>query len=99
LNLDLTLKAAAILLLLISGMEYLVSSVIHLGPVLFANVMFVTSIFSRVPGLRQGRLRPVGRPAQPGDFLLRCLRRRANADGAFGQEHRERARFVGARPV
>ena len=46
-NLDLTLKAAAILLLLISGMEYLVSSVIHLGPVLFANVMFVTSIFSR----------------------------------------------------
>ncbi len=46
-NLDLTLKAAAILLLLISGLEYVLSSVIHLGPVLFANVMFVTSIFSR----------------------------------------------------
>ncbi len=46
-NLDLTLKAAAILLLLISGAEYLISSVIHIGPVLIANVMFVTSIFSR----------------------------------------------------
>ena len=46
-NLDLTLKAAAMALLLIYGLQYLLSSVIHLGPVLIANVMLVTSIFSR----------------------------------------------------
>ena len=47
LNLDLTLKAAAMALLLVYGIQFLLSSVIHLGPVLIANVMLVASIFSR----------------------------------------------------
>lgn len=45
--LDLTLKAAAMALLLVHGIQYLLSSEIPLGPVLIANVMLVISIFSR----------------------------------------------------
>jgi len=46
-SLDLTLKAAAILLLAISGYEFIYESMVPLLPVIIANIIFVTSVFSR----------------------------------------------------
>jgi hypothetical protein len=46
-TLDLTLKAAAILLLTLSGFQFLYYSAVPLVPVILANILFVTSIFSR----------------------------------------------------
>jgi hypothetical protein len=46
-TLDLTLKLAAILLLALSGYEFLYGSTIPLVPVIAANIIFVASVFSR----------------------------------------------------
>ena len=46
-TLDLTLKAAAIGLLALSGYEFFYGSTVPLVPVIAANIIFVTSIFSR----------------------------------------------------
>ena len=46
-TLDLTLKAAATLLLALSGYQFMYESTIPLIPVLLANILFVISVFSR----------------------------------------------------
>jgi hypothetical protein len=46
-SLDLTLKAAAIGLLALSGYQFLFETTVPLAPVVVANVIFVVSIFSR----------------------------------------------------
>lgn len=46
-TLDLTLKTAAILLLALSGFQFLFESGVPWTPVVLANILFVVSIFSR----------------------------------------------------
>ena len=51
-TLDLTLKAAAILLLALCGYQFIFEAAVPLVPVILANILFVLSIFSRTQAQR-----------------------------------------------